>query len=276
MRLKQLQIPAPCLQDWESMTATDCGRHCAKCDKVVRDFSGLSQPEILEELAGISDQVCGRVDAKALHPATVPFPLLAKFPAERIRLFLVAFVVVFGLEVWGIPVAEAQTVQSAVDSLKLVGNLISAIQDSSREWHLKGKVEDVYTREPVAYAMVAVYEGEHFIQGTTTEEDGTFDLTVTKDSLHLATFDLHLSYLGKIRKDVGISSDHREFLYLIDASRMMDGIIIADEEYMQLTGVVMITRYGVENKFYPDGDLYRPLDEWLMMHNSEIHHNGRW
>lgn len=65
-------INEPCHENWSEMTPQEQGRHCAKCDKVVVDFTALDPDEglaILEEAATSADNcrtgICGRVHADA-------------------------------------------------------------------------------------------------------------------------------------------------------------------------------------------------------------------
>jgi hypothetical protein len=44
-------IPKPCRESWETMTPTADGRHCARCQIAVIDFTRLSEAEILAYLA---------------------------------------------------------------------------------------------------------------------------------------------------------------------------------------------------------------------------------
>lgn len=57
----KLQIPQPCTQNWHQMTLAERGRFCASCQKVVRDFTGLSDAEIIEEIKKANGaEMCGR------------------------------------------------------------------------------------------------------------------------------------------------------------------------------------------------------------------------
>ena len=57
----QLQVPTPCHENWENMTATEKGRFCASCQKQVIDFSNKSDREIAMFFKKPSSgSVCGR------------------------------------------------------------------------------------------------------------------------------------------------------------------------------------------------------------------------
>jgi DNA primase catalytic subunit len=59
IQIKHLNIPQPCAQDWNHMTATESGRHCQSCSKTVVDFTRMSNDEIINYLARNS-KTCGR------------------------------------------------------------------------------------------------------------------------------------------------------------------------------------------------------------------------
>jgi hypothetical protein len=43
-------IPNPCHENWELMTPQEQGRHCKVCNKVVTDFTTMSNEEIIRYL----------------------------------------------------------------------------------------------------------------------------------------------------------------------------------------------------------------------------------
>ena len=65
-------IQEPCHENWDDMTPSEKGRHCAVCDKQVVDFTALDPEEglaMLEQAAkdasSCSTGICGRVPADA-------------------------------------------------------------------------------------------------------------------------------------------------------------------------------------------------------------------
>ncbi len=64
------KISEPCHENWDAMTPSEQGRHCASCDKEVVDFTSMSETEseqLLREAAARSSScqtgICGRVHA---------------------------------------------------------------------------------------------------------------------------------------------------------------------------------------------------------------------
>jgi hypothetical protein len=274
--IPELRIPKPCHEDWAAMTPAEQGRHCALCNKVVRDFVGMKPDAIHAEIQKTEGAVCGRLDRSAVSTEPLKEHVWAKYPVERLRVFVLAFVLVFGVEVWGISEVEAQTVQPEIEKLQTSGVLEAAVRDSAAVIRLSGKVEDVYTREPVMQARISVYQAGKLIDGSWSKEDGTFSIEIPSGSLVGDTFDLQLYHNGKIRWDSGIHRDLREFHYLIDASRMLERVSIQEtsDRYL-LGGMTYVVGMSI-SRTWEGKILSRPLDEWLMMNFSEINHTGRW
>ena len=59
-----IKIPVPCDADWQKMTPQSSGKFCSSCEKVVVDFSRMSDAEIKKYFITYSDQkTCGRFKA---------------------------------------------------------------------------------------------------------------------------------------------------------------------------------------------------------------------
>ncbi len=81
----------PCSESWAAMTPAAQGRHCARCQRVVQDFSRSLSPaaDLAAARAAAPDgRVCGRF---AWAQVQGPQPL-----TQRLRWFLVALVLVVG------------------------------------------------------------------------------------------------------------------------------------------------------------------------------------
>lgn len=63
----QVNINEPCHEDWNKMTATQCGAFCKSCEKEVIDFTNKSEAQIVEILSSVKGKVCGRFTADKLN-----------------------------------------------------------------------------------------------------------------------------------------------------------------------------------------------------------------
>ncbi|XOV69231.1 MAG: carboxypeptidase-like regulatory domain-containing protein [Fluviicola sp.] len=61
----QLSIPEPCKEDWNAMPLNGKGRDCAKCERNIRDFTKMSDNELIGILTS-EKNVCGRFTAQQL------------------------------------------------------------------------------------------------------------------------------------------------------------------------------------------------------------------
>lgn len=51
LNMQRPQLSFTCPEKWAGMNPSGDGRHCLKCDKVVRDFSAISDAEILQSIS---------------------------------------------------------------------------------------------------------------------------------------------------------------------------------------------------------------------------------
>lgn len=63
----KITIPAPCHENWNSMTPDEKGRFCSVCSKTVRDFTDSSDREVLKAFARPEDNICGRFNESQLN-----------------------------------------------------------------------------------------------------------------------------------------------------------------------------------------------------------------
>ena len=73
----QIQIPEPCNENWDKMTAANQGRYCSACSKVVVDFTMMSDKEILNHISTAGSKICGRVNNVQLN-RTLTMPVEKK------------------------------------------------------------------------------------------------------------------------------------------------------------------------------------------------------
>lgn len=63
----KITIPAPCHENWDSMTPDEKGRFCSVCSKTVRDFTNAPDEEIIDAFSGSSENICGNFNPSQLN-----------------------------------------------------------------------------------------------------------------------------------------------------------------------------------------------------------------
>jgi hypothetical protein len=68
-----LQIKEPCKADWQSMSPQAGDRYCAQCDKVVKDFTQMSDAQVYDFVKQ-NRNTCGRFNQQQLNRTLLPQP----------------------------------------------------------------------------------------------------------------------------------------------------------------------------------------------------------
>jgi TonB-dependent SusC/RagA subfamily outer membrane receptor len=123
----KLIIPKPCHENWNAMTPVEKGRFCSVCRKTVKDFTKLSDDEIIQDLA-INSNICVNATSDQLNRN-----LNYSFINSLFTKFAVGFILTSG----GIIAVNAQ--ESLIK--KDTGSLIVRGEISSVSPIKKGKVK---------------------------------------------------------------------------------------------------------------------------------------
>ncbi len=68
----QLSIPAPCSMPWEEMQSVDSGnRHCSSCNKVITDFTVMSDEEVVQFFLK-NKRACGKLREDQQNRSFIP------------------------------------------------------------------------------------------------------------------------------------------------------------------------------------------------------------
>ena len=158
-------IPNPCHENWELMTPQEQGRHCKVCNKVIIDFTTMTNEEIILYLQSAKESVCGRIeeiDSQSLQPY---IPL-----TKQAKLFLYALAIAFFTQV----------------PLNLVGQ---EVKDSThiaqmQYGQLTGKVTDE-KGNPLDFATVRVLQDGIVKGGAKTDQDGYYMISNLKPGKYM-------------------------------------------------------------------------------------------
>ncbi|HEY0653056.1 MAG TPA: carboxypeptidase-like regulatory domain-containing protein [Chryseosolibacter sp.] len=66
-----LSIPNRCTQNWNSFTQVEGGGFCSSCSKVVVDFTGMTDKQIIDYFKNVTGETCGRFQPHQLKTFTV-------------------------------------------------------------------------------------------------------------------------------------------------------------------------------------------------------------
>ncbi len=171
-----ISIPKPCYENWENMTPEEQGRHCSKCNIVVKDFTTMSNEEILKYLEINTTRTCGRVRNQQLY----------KLPSlnTQLRKFLYAFALIF------LPfIAIPSTAQIKPNSLKDNYFQISGA--------IKGKILDD-KGNPVPFASLGVFQHGVLKGQSKTNLNGKFVIK----PLTCGTYSLRISSVGFVKTEL--------------------------------------------------------------------------
>ena len=91
-------IPKPCSQDWDTMTATNQGKHCSECNKVVYDFSQMDDNELLTFFQQKVIGGCGRFHNSQLHREILPQNSRRHYILSRFNKLAAAFLTVLSFK----------------------------------------------------------------------------------------------------------------------------------------------------------------------------------
>ena len=187
-----INIPKPCHENWESMTPTDKGRHCAACKKNVFDFTSKTDEYIVKTFLE-NNNVCGRFKPTQLNKELV----LSRKEKNNYLSFaasgLFAFLGISSLETH----AQGKPKIEQVNTI-LIGkvNPVESNQSSSIN-HIYGTITDE-SKLPLPGANIVI---KGTSKGTISDFDGNFTIEAKPDDI------LQISYLGYESREVKISND---------------------------------------------------------------------
>ncbi|UYZ62149.1 carboxypeptidase-like regulatory domain-containing protein [Hymenobacter weizhouensis] len=241
-------IPQPCHESWAAMTPAAQGRHCAACNKVVTDFTRMTDAEVVAWLAQQSGSSCGRFRQDQLHR-----PLHTAAPEATLwRTWLAAASAVLGFGAVAAPAAQAQQ-KERVETHVTVGMVATPKPPQPLLLPppvVRGVVLDSATREPLPGVTVLV-------KGTTigvyTNADGSFELVLPEEYRDNSSVELTFSSIGYVNQF------HR-------AIRNESLTIVLAPDHRELGGLMVVAGgYYVSPWYTPRGlwqRLMRPFRRW--------------
>lgn len=164
-----LTISNPCNEKWENFTPTPAGGFCGSCNKVVVDFTKMTDGQILDYFQTHHGHTCGR-----LHPYQLK--LYARETTVQVRpgmTILKAGLISLLLALVSKPSNAQQSVpRTKTDVVDQSKSPVEETQTIAKEQILKGVVLSETDGEPLAGANI-VLQGTPV--GTTADANGRFE-----------------------------------------------------------------------------------------------------
>ncbi|MBO3272562.1 carboxypeptidase-like regulatory domain-containing protein [Hymenobacter defluvii] len=214
-----ITIPTPCHENWQHMTSTAQGRHCAACQTVVVDFTQFTDAELLAYLSQRTGQpTCGRFRAGQLgRPLR---PTVAATAVSRWRAWLAAAVAVWGLREAAAPAVRAQ---------------VSVEQQEPKPSFLPITLGMV--AQPPVVVRGTVTDGEGPLPGVTVfltgtqlgvscDANGRFELAVPPAAVAMQQ-KLTVSFIGYEPQQVALSASNQPLQVLLEPNKgMLGGAVV--------------------------------------------------
>lgn len=168
MKHLTLSIPSPCSENWNTFTPASQGRFCLSCSKVIIDFTGKSDAEIMEFFTRKPARTCGRFRTDQIReyshkPVAHVRPGLQLFKAGLLSLLLVLVS----------KQTFAQRHSEKVQSAYVTGSEYSVGKVAVNESYVvRGVVIDSYDKSHIPGINI-VLKGSTV--GTTTDVNGYFE-----------------------------------------------------------------------------------------------------
>lgn len=176
----------PCKVKHNELTSKDSGLHCTNCDKVLTDFRGKTNEEVVSNIQTAQQsgqQICGVFQR-------------GQYDFKTSRLTFSAAQRKVGLSLLGILGFLGPVITSCSDA----DHTDTAIETKQKAFNnlkfpmtLEGMLKDETTGEPLAFAAVSVFQNGKVIRRDRTDANGNFSIFLQKGDLLRENFDFILS-----------------------------------------------------------------------------------
>lgn len=231
----QLQIPEPCHENWQTMSPKEQGRFCGSCQKMVVDFSIMSDKEILNYISSANTHLCGRFSNDQLNREIKAAENKRRFSWAYVWNVLLATFLVTESYAQGEPVMKKKPVTTKKpvlpNALPTMGT-VAVVEPVNLM--LKKDISGVVlngNNQPLSSVSI-------FIKGTTigtaSDSAGNFHLQIDNvDSVALV-----ISYVGFVSKTI----------LLNNSTNWQQVKVVMNESYEELSSGVIVVGYKVPKK----------------------------
>jgi len=188
----RLNIPEPCHENWQNMTPQDQGRFCGSCQKVVVDFSVMTDKEVLDYFSKASQHVCGRFSNDQLNKEITARPVKKQVTWLYVWNLMLATFLMTKTYAQGKPQIKRLPVKTTINEKPSLVGWTSSVLDPVAAVipvSMKGVVLDAQTNQPVPGASINIKGTQN---GTMADTSGKFLLRAEKNNV----LELEVSAIG--------------------------------------------------------------------------------
>ena len=224
----QITIPQPCHESWDKMTQAEKGKFCGSCQKVVVDFSKMTDTELIAYFKKPKDSVCGRFKENQLNRVITAPPKRLPWIKYFFQIAIPAFL--FSIKASSQQRQVGRVVAVKQDSLKnkdcqpdlntaLKGQLggVVIIDEPRKTITVKGKVVSE-SGVPIPYATVMIKGTKN---GTACDTAGNFNIHSTGDKIIL-----QVTAVGYQAKEVAVSKSSEVEVIMTEVERQLTGAVV--------------------------------------------------
>ena len=173
-------LTLPCKQNLQTLEKKGLDYYCNSCDKVLTDFRGKTNEEIVQLITHSPNQVCG-----IMHPSQMDYKrsdLIISRYQSRIGLSLLGILGLLG------PVlvsCEETSSKSPEGKIKK-----EAFETLHFPLILRGKLTDHHSSNPLGNSKIELIQNGAVIRKELTNEQGEFEIKIQEKDLNNETFEL--------------------------------------------------------------------------------------
>jgi len=176
-------LSLPCKTPFHELSSGEKGYHCSNCDKVLTDFRGKTDEEVVRTIQSADNKICG-----IFHPKQYDFKtsqLSFSAAQRRVGLSLLGILGFLGPVVTAC--SDSQSKDAAIETKQ------KAFNNLKFPMKVEGTLKDEKTGKPLGLAMVSIYQNGKVIRNDRTDENGNFSIVLQKGDLIRESFDFILS-----------------------------------------------------------------------------------
>ena len=181
MKSIELSIPTPCGENWNTMTPSENGKFCGRCEKIVVDLSTKGDAELVRLFKDQPNSICARIPRSKLNIPLTTHPVCNE-TSFSLKALVVGTALLTGLNSFAeneIMYSDAiSLVQSIVDDTLLPAH--ATIHDSNLR-NIAFTVVDELSGEPLFYALVILKD--NIIRAAKSNFDGVVTFSLSENEV---------------------------------------------------------------------------------------------